>query len=520
MLEKSFLLEDAAAPGNLPLGLCMTGQIPFKIDGQMKGTVSLFDKNVLEYIPEDLALLIGCMFQNAEEQLVTFSVFDEIAFAAENLCLSKEEIIPRVNNIASQLNLTFLLDRSIHELSGGEKQRVILAANLIVDQKLLILDEPLAFLDLNSEHAFLDIIAQIHDQQPELTIVIIEHRLGPFRALINKILLLTDEGKTGFYGNVKEYEDFVKINSKLYLRDELLYRDYSNFLKDTESSDSTLAHQDNSAISSIIPENSLSKSIIQCKNVGFAYPSGPRIFNNFNFELFEGEFLGLIGENGCGKTTLLYLIAKVLTPSKGEILFKDQPYADIALSDFYQKIGFIFQNPENQIFGSTVAEEILYAPKNFGLISKDQSKTVSNADLEKFISLINEKQLSLAELSQRNPFLLSWGQKRRLNLASIFSYNPELLLIDEPFIGQDAESVQRIFEILHDYHQQGKTILLISHDLDLVKDHCSRIVNLQDLKEESSKNIETDETSLPIAKSSKTEKKTKLDQILRTRISK
>ena len=297
----------------------MTGQIPFKIDGQMKGTVSLFDKNVLEYIPEDLALLIGCMFQNAEEQLVTFSVFDEIAFAAENLCLSKEEIIPRVNNIASQLNLTFLLNRSIHELSGGEKQRVILAANLIVDQKLLILDKPLAFLDLNSEHAFLDIIAQIHDQQPELTIVIIEHRLGLFRALINKILLLTDEGKTGFYGNVKEYEDFVKINSKLYLRDELLYRDYSNFLKDTESSDSTLAHQDNSAISSIIPENSLSKSIIQCKNVGFAYPSGPRIFNNFNFELFEGEFLGLIGENGCGKTTLLYLIAKVLTPSKGEI---------------------------------------------------------------------------------------------------------------------------------------------------------------------------------------------------------
>ncbi len=228
----------------------------------------------------------------------------------------------------------------------------------------------------------------------------------------------------------------------------------------------------------------------------------------------KGSFSGLIGENGCGKTTLLYLIAKVLTPSKGEILFKDQPYADIALSDFYQKIGFIFQNPENQIFGSTVAEEILYAPKNFGLISKDQSKTVSNADLEKFISLINEKRLSLAELSQRNPFLLSWGQKRRLNLASIFSYNPELLLIDEPFIGQDAESVQRIFEILHDYHQQGKTILLISHDLDLVKDHCSRIVNLQDLKEESSKNIETDETSLPIAKSSKTEKKTKLDQFL------
>ena len=128
--------------------------------------------------------------------------------------------------------------------------------------------------------------------------------------------------------------------------------------------------------------------------------------------------------------------------------------------------------------------------------------------------------MSLAELSQRNPFLLSWGQKRRLNLASIFSYNPELLLIDEPFIGQDAESVQRIFEILHDYHQQGKTILLISHDLDLVKDHCSRIVNLQDLKEESSKNIETDETFLPIAKSSKTEKKTKLDQFLETRISK
>ncbi len=106
------------------------------------------------------------MFQNAEEQLVTFSVFDEIAFAAENLCLSKEEIIPRVNNIASQLNLTFLLDRSIHELSGGEKQRVILAANLIVDQKLLILDEPLGFLDLNSEHAFLDIIVRFTINSP------------------------------------------------------------------------------------------------------------------------------------------------------------------------------------------------------------------------------------------------------------------------------------------------------------------------------------------------------------------
>ncbi|MHA1562672.1 MAG: ABC transporter ATP-binding protein, partial [Promethearchaeota archaeon] len=214
------LLGGISGSGKSTLCNAISGRIPFTISGQMKGNLNIFKKNIWDYNQEEISQKISYVFQNAEEQLISFSVFDEIAFAAENLRLPTDEIKQRVNNITEALGITELLNRSIYSLSSGEKQKTILAANLVMSPKILLLDEPLAFLDKNGEILLKNILENLHKIDPSLTIVIIEHRLKPFYSLINRILLLNQYGELVFNGKTGDYEDYIKKGNIRYLRDD------------------------------------------------------------------------------------------------------------------------------------------------------------------------------------------------------------------------------------------------------------------------------------------------------------
>ncbi|TFH30875.1 MAG: ABC transporter ATP-binding protein, partial [Promethearchaeota archaeon] len=215
------LLGGISGSGKSTLCSAITGGIPFNIKGQMKGTVELLGKSVWHYTAEELATLIAYVFQNADEQLVTFTVRDEIAFALENMCLPKESILTKIQAIANSLDILHLLDRSIYTLSGGEKQKVVLAANLVMNPEILILDEPLAFLDQHGEQNLLKWLTTIRTANPRLIIIIVEHRLRLFVDFIDRICLLNKWGELEFDAPPSQYFQSRETFQEIFLRDHL-----------------------------------------------------------------------------------------------------------------------------------------------------------------------------------------------------------------------------------------------------------------------------------------------------------
>lgn len=505
----------------------MNGIIPWRQKGFVKGDVKIFGKSFWDYKFSELSKIVSLVKQNPLEQLVTFSVRDEIAFGLENLNYPKKEIEARIEEISKLMGIYNILDRSVEQLSGGQKQLTILSSFLVMNPKILILDEPIAFLDQKSESLLLNRLKKlIKSKELQLTLVIIEHRLSRVLDIANKLLVLDERGKIALKGEISEilknnfdnlkacnvrvpwlievfdelkkstknqiiiensmnFQNYFKQISNLQIQDLILLREiitnkeirakelekYENleemidlegtYVKSLKHMKLTDKEQDDIEA----PENHL---ILETKNLSFIYPnSGINALKNLSIKIKQGDFIGLVGPNGSGKTTLLYLLANLYQPTSGEIFYKNQRLEELNSYEYAKKVGFIFQNPENMIFKSTIKDEILYAAKNFGIFHE-----IKESYLMKLLNLIGK------ENPIKNPFNLSWGQKRRLNLSSIFVYNPEIILLDEPFIGQDQLTIDSIIETLYIENKRGKTIIISSHDYHLLLKYTKRIIEL------------------------------------------
>ena len=526
---ETLILAGPSGSGKSTLSYAMNGIIPWRLKGLMKGNVKIFDKDIWEYEFSELSKIVGLVNQNPLDQLITFTVRDEIAFGLENLRYSKEDIIKKVDEIAEFMQISHLLDRNINQLSGGQKQLTVLSSFLVLEPKILILDEPIAYLDQNSESLLLKQLKRLkHSDRYHFTLLIIEHRLARVIDIADKILVLNEKGKIQVSGKIDEvfrnnyhllktcnlrvpwfseiFDQFKKrkqnefntlnpiqfeeildliehlkvedldilkniilnseINPKVeefYERDEkkISFSDlYIESLKIKTSEDSDKLVSDRKSIQD--------KVILETKELSFEYPnSGIKAIDNLSIKIEKGDFIGLIGANGSGKTTLLYLLANLYQPTSGKILFNGMNISSIDSITYARKIGFIFQNPENMIFKSTLRDEILYGPLNFNIMDN-----ISDEYLNKLISLIGVKD------KNQNPFQLSWGQKRRLNLSSIFIYNPDIILLDEPFIGQDQRTIDSLIETLYLENKRGKTIIISSHDYHLLLKYTKRILEL------------------------------------------
>lgn len=533
-LEKgeTLILAGPSGSGKSTLSYAMNGIIPWRLKGFMKGEVNLLGKRIWDYNFMDISKLVGLVKQNPLDQLVTFKVKDEIGFGLENLKYSEKEIKERTLDIANFMGISHLLDRDIDQLSGGQKQLTILCSFLVMNPEILILDEPIAFLDQQSESLLLDRLQRLI-QSPDynLTLIIIEHRLSRVINFADKILVLDDEGKVRLLGSVSEilgekfsvlkscnlrvpwitnvFNDFKIIYpnhpqvlhtptnfQQLLNIPDILNREELNHLyqilmdneikpiniKKFENFEQKISFEDiyiesfvnkngklmNNGVSSKFENIDNNNIILETKNLCFEYPNSDiKALNNLSIHIKQGDFIGLIGSNGSGKTTLLYLLANLYEPTSGDIFYKEQNIRDIDPFEYARKIGFIFQNPENMIFKPSIREEILYGPTNFKTLNK-----IKEGYISKLIELIGN------ESPDKNPFNLSWGQKRRLNLSSIFVYNPDIILLDEPFIGQDQRTIDSIIETLFIENKRGKTIIISSHDYHLLLKYTRKIIEL------------------------------------------
>ncbi|MDO5689141.1 MAG: energy-coupling factor transporter ATPase [Tissierellia bacterium] len=432
-LGKITLLKGKSGVGKSSLLKVLAGIIPNTIDGEASGSIQFHGGDILGQKTEVLAGQIAYMAQDPESQLCSFTVEGEIIFALENILCPVDEIMTRVDEVLSLLQISHLKHKRLNHLSGGEQQKVTLASLLVLGADLFILDEPTANLDPKSTIEMLSLIERLSKEMGR-TVLIIEHKLSEVIGMVDQVLELTEDG--------------IKTVDR-------------DFLAQRLKTDSQFPHR-----RFFEGEHDV---VLSIEKISFGYEDSPEIFRNLDFSINRGEIVGITGLNGAGKSTLAKLIAGLLKPNKGQILLKGHNTTRISHKKLGRLIGLVFQNPEHQFIKFRTEDEISISLTLLQL-DKDEVKRKTEEYLKMF-DLINEK--------ENNPFTLSQGQKRRLSTASMIINEQELLLLDEPTYGQDRENLLRLIELLYEINRKGMTILMITHDKELIKKACDRIIYLE-----------------------------------------
>lgn len=440
-------ITGSSGCGKSTLALCMAGFIPHNVAGEMSGSVIINGMDSRRYTPIQLAGSIGLVQQDPEVQLCTLKVIDEVAFGPENLCLSREEIKDRVEWALGAVNSLSLKNREVYSLSGGEKQRIAIASILAMQPSLIILDEPTANLDPTGTSEVLQVIKKLGQKT---SVIIIEHRFKQLLPISDRFLLM-DQGRIICDGEPEQVYQEYRRRSKLYFP--------GSFIDvEKEESSGTVVEK---KVSPLRPEPVLRVCELNV-NLG-----GKKVLEDISFDLYPGEITAVMGGNGSGKTTLLLSLLGINKPDQGSIIYHHQNISGEKVSRRARNMGLVFQNPNHQIFENTVWREAIL-PSQMLLEDQNLDDNINSLLLE-FDMLAYQDTL---------PFSLSLGEKKRLTLISVLGYQPEILLLDEPLIGQDKQRADVFWQAVWKHRQAGGLTLIVCHDPDFVQEFCDRIIFL------------------------------------------
>lgn len=433
--------------GKSTLAMAIGGYIPHVLEGKLHGSAEVAGMRTDETRLAGLSALVGIVQQDPESQLCTLSVDDEVAFGPENLALPPAEIRARVERSLALVDASHLRGRNIYELSGGEKQRVAIASILAMQPRVLILDEPTSNLDPTATAEVLSAIARLR-QSSGLTVIVIEHKLDRVVPLADRLLIM-DRGRIVMDGRpeevLRQYRERIK---------EMGIR----LPAEPGSGWRCEPHADRRAPGGC-------RETVKVDGLRFAY-DGKEVLHDVSFRACCGEIIGIIGPNGSGKTTFLAHLLGIHKPARGSVTICGQDAKAARVSWLARFAGYVFQNPHHQIFERTVRAEAGFACNNFGIDPAERDRRVGEG----------LKRFGLLGYADCHPMGLSFGEKRRLNICSVLQHQPQLLLLDEPFVGQDFFKVAAMMDELQALKEEGKTILMVSHDIDMVYRHCDRVV--------------------------------------------
>jgi energy-coupling factor transport system ATP-binding protein len=428
------VIAGPSGGGKSTLGKALAGFLFHDEHPRFSGKILVNDTDMTQ-VPLYLSSeRVAYVQQNPEDQFCTLSVLDEIAFALENACLDPQEIDLRIDQALGIVKGLNLRNRQLATLSGGEKQKVAIATMLALSPDVLILDEPTSNLDPNATQHIFETLYTIREHTG-LTVIIIEHKLSQLMALNPKIFWLSD-GLLTANNHGQEFHPEPTVGFKAKPHPQIAH----------------LKHN---------------QPLLEVSNISVSI-NGKEILHDISLDVQPGEFAAIMGPNGSGKSTLLQTIMGFHTPEHGRLAGLGQDLTQAKTSELVKDIGYIFQNPDHQLFTQSVWQEATLTLQNLGLMT-DKNILYAKQLLDKS---------GLAERMDAHPQRLSYGEKRRLNLAAVILHNPRLLMLDEILIGQDMLNAHKWMKLLKSYSADGHAILLVNHHAALTQTYCDRIIFL------------------------------------------
>lgn len=468
------VIVGPSGSGKSTIAHCINGLIPNIYKGTTSGTFKIKGQNALNHNIFERSAHVGTVLQNPDDQFIGLTVGEDIAFKLENLVVPQQEMIETVQKVAQLVNVDSHLTYSPHQLSGGQKQRVTLAGVLVDDIDILLFDEPLANLDPAAGLHTMTLIDEIHTKTNK-TIVMIEHRLED--VLYKKVdrIIVVNQGE--IVADLTPNEllassllQEVGIREPLYVTalkyagceiSEDMNPESLETMNLTTCTDSVKKWFLNA--SSYLPEEK-QQVILEFKNVSFGYQMNQKTLKDISFKIHRGEMVSIVGKNGAGKSTISKLISGFYQPTAGAIEFKGQDLSNQTIKERAEKIGLVMQNPNQMISKTMIFDEVAFGLRIRGIDEEEVKRRVF--ETLKVCGLYPYRNWPISALS--------FGQKKRVTIASILVLNPEILILDEPTAGQDLKHYTEIMEFLKTLNARGITILMITHDMHLMLEYTTR----------------------------------------------
>jgi energy-coupling factor transporter ATP-binding protein EcfA2 len=465
--------------GKSTLAASVGAFIPNLIRGEITGRLVVDGRETAVTSPRDLAGIVGTVFQDFESQIFSSRVDIETAFGPENLGLSRTEILSRVRRSLASVSLTEKKGRVPSDLSGGEKQRLVIASILAMEPKILVFDEPITDLDPEGQRDVLLLLDRLLTDK-RVTAVLVDHESDH---LVNadRVGVLA-EGRLVEVGTPREIFSNGKLLTKYRLKPlahieilsalgiengPLLLADTIPILKglrrsfDRDKIKRITKREDDRAAGYGAP-------LIEMDNISFSYRKN-RVISNLDLTIRQREFVALVGPNGSGKTTLVKQINGFLSPQAGRVLISGRPPRSYSVREISEVIGFVHQNPDRMIFAERVFDEAA-----FGLVVRNTNAQTIQQKVSQVLSVVG-----LDEKADEDPFLLTKGERQRLAVAATLAVGPKVLILDEPTTGLDYGEIIDMMNLLKSLNEHGHTVICITHNMDVVAGYCHRMIILE-----------------------------------------
>lgn len=482
------LIVGPSGSGKSTLGHTLNGLIPFNYHGEITGSLRIKGKETKDLSLFEVSKMVGTVLQDPDHQFIGLTVAEDIAFLLENECVPQNVMHKKVKEVAEIVDITSHLDVAPQRLSGGQKQRVTLGGVMIGEADILLFDEPLASLDPVSGKMAMHLIDDLQKQTGQ-TMVIIEHRLEDvLEAKVDRIIVMNegrivaDLSPQEILSQEESVLKTVGVREPLYVTalkyagcplNEQMGLEYIQSLKLNEAQCKALTNwyevQNQKTKEEVVNHT---EPLISFENVSFSYNNKRSILEDVSFEIHKGEMISLVGRNGAGKSTLSKLICGFYHPTKGRILFKGEDLKNKSIKERAQSIGVVLQNPNQMISKTMIFDEVALGLRLRGF-AEDVIKEKVYETL-KICGLYRMRNWPIAALS--------YGQKKRVTIASILVLEPELIILDEPTAGQDYKHYTEMMQFLKGLNEKGITILMVTHDMHLMLEYTSRALVLSEGK--------------------------------------
>jgi len=460
------LLTGPSGSGKSSLCRVFNGLIPHFYGGKVAGSVSVCGMDPLRTDTRKMSTKVGMVFQDPENQIVTSSVEREIAFGLENLGMPKMTIAKRVEEMLDTVGIADLRKMGTDELSGGEKQKVAIASVMAMHPEVLVLDEPTSSLDPISADEVLRVVKDLNHEFG-LTVILTEHRIDRVVPFVDRVLYMSG-GRLCFDGTPREW--ITSVNEAEYGLPQMMelgrFLNHKGYLKDVplsvkegrqKLSDVFAKHWTGLELRPEVRTRN-GNALISLQNVSFRYDKGATALKDVSMNIFPGEFVAIVGRNASGKSTLAKHLNAPLLPTKGNVMVMGKDTRSTSTVELSKDVGMVFQNPNVHLFADTVYDEVAFVLHNHK-VPEEEIDTKVRGIIDHF---------ELTRYLDTYPRDLSGGERQRVALASVMVGDPKVLLLDEPTRGMEYRRKRRLMDYLKDYHDRGGTVILISHDMELV----------------------------------------------------